>query len=116
MAPKIIAQKGTMDVMPNDSYRWSFVENLMKETAKNYGYREARTPTFEATELFARGVGDTSDVVQKEMYTFNDKGDRSITLKPEGTAGIVRAAIESGQINDALPFKACYVTPCFRYD
>ncbi len=116
MALKYTAQKGTQDVMPTDSYRWSFVENLMKDIAKNYGYREVRTPTFEATELFARGVGDTSDVVQKEMYTFNDKGDRSITLKPEGTAGAVRAAIESGQINDALPFKACYVTPCFRYD
>ncbi len=116
MAIRITAQKGTQDVMPNESYRWQFVENLMKETAKNYGYREARTPTFEATELFSRSAGDTSDVVQKEMYTFTDKGDRSITLKPEGTAGIVRAAIESGQINDALPYKACYVTACFRYD
>ncbi len=116
MAVRITAQKGTQDVMPNESYRWQFVENLMKETAKNYGYREARTPTFEATELFSRSAGDTSDVVQKEMYTFTDKGDRSITLKPEGTAGILRAAIESGQINDALPYKACYVTPCFRYD
>lgn len=116
MALKITAQKGTSDVMPNESYRWKFVENLLIETAKVYGYREARTPTFEATELFARSAGDTSDVVQKEMYTFTDKGDRSITLKPEGTAGIVRAAIESGQINDALPFKACYITPAFRYD
>ncbi len=116
MKLKITAQKGTFDVMQNESYRWAFVERLLKETAKNYGYREVRTPTFEATELFSRTSGDTSDVVQKEMYTFTDKGGRSITLKPEGTAGVVRAAVESGQINDALPFKACYITPGFRYD
>ena len=85
------APRGTKDVLPQDSYRWQAVEAKMREAAALAGYREVRTPVFEHTELFARGVGDTTDIVQKEMYTFKDKGDRSITLKPEGTAGVARA-------------------------
>ena len=89
------APKGTQDVLPQQSYRWQAVEKVMRDTAALYGYREIRTPIFEHTELFQRGVGGTTDVVQKEMYTFTDKGDRSITLKPEGTAGAARAFIEA---------------------
>ena len=89
---------------------------MIKEIAKYYGMRELRTPMFEHTELFKRGVGDTTDIVQKEMYTFNDKGDRSITLKPEGTAPAVRAFIESRLFNEVQPTKLYYVTPCFRYE
>ena len=81
------APKGTKDMLPQDAYKWHFVEKTFRDVSKYYGMREIRTPMFEHTELFARGVGDTTDIVQKEMYTFNDKGNRSITLKPEGTAG-----------------------------
>lgn len=108
--------KGTMDKLPEDIYKWHTVEKIAKETAEAYGCKEIRTPTFEHTELFQRSVGDTTDVVQKEMYTFKDKGDRSITLKPEGTAGAVRASIEHGLINGALPVKLFYFTRCFRYE
>ena len=90
------AIRGTGDVLPNDSHRWQFVENTMLETARLFGFREIRTPVFEHTELFVRSVGDTTDVVQKEMYTFDDNGGRSITLRPEGTAGAVRAFLEHG--------------------
>ena len=110
------APKGTKDVTPSDAYKWHYVEGIMKEIARVNGYREVRTPGFEHTELFLRGVGDTTDVVQKEMYTFNDKGDRSITLKPEGTAGAARAFIEHGMFNDALPLKMFYFTPVYRYE
>ena len=110
------APKGTKDVRPNDAYKWHYVENIMKEAARVNGYREVRTPGFEHTELFLRGVGDTTDVVQKEMYTFLDKGDRSITLKPEGTAGAARAFIEHGLFNEALPLKMFYFTPVYRYE
>ena len=113
---EIQAPKGTKDMLPADSYKWQYVENTFKETAKNYGFNEIRTPIFESTELFLRGVGDTTDIVQKEMYTFKDKGDRSITLKPEGTAPIVRAFIENRLFNEAQPTKLCYVIPCFRYE
>ncbi|MEG0570017.1 MAG: histidine--tRNA ligase, partial [Oscillospiraceae bacterium] len=116
MAGNINAPRGTLDVLPTESYKWQFIEKIALEVAKDYGYNEMRTPVFEHTELFLRGVGDTTDVVSKEMYTFRDKGERSVTLKPEGTAGIARAAIERGLLNDALPFKASYITPCFRYD
>ena len=85
------APKGTRDLLPTESYRWQYVEAMERKLAAEAGFREVRTPVFEHTELFLRGVGETTDVVQKEMYTFNDKGDRSITLKPEGTAGAVRA-------------------------
>ena len=108
--------KGTMDKLPQDIHKWHTIEKITKEAAEAYGCKEIRTPTFEHTELFQRGVGDTTDVVQKEMYTFNDKGGRSITLKPEGTAGAVRASIEHGFINGALPVKLYYFTRCFRYE
>jgi histidyl-tRNA synthetase len=108
--------KGTQDVVPSEAYKWHTVEKLAAETAEAYGFKEIRFPVFEHTELFTRSVGDTTDVVQKEMYTFNDKGNRSITLRPEGTAGAARASIENGLLNDALPQKVYYIIPCFRYE
>ena len=108
--------KGTKDVLPSESYKWQFVEKTARETASVFGAQEIRTPTFEHTEVFLRGVGETTDIVNKEMYTFLDKGNRSITLKPEGTAGIARAFVENGLNNSALPAKFFYVTPCFRYE
>ena len=110
------APKGTKDMLPQDAYKWHYVENTFKDTAKNFGLKEIRTPIFEHTELFLRGVGDTTDIVQKEMYTFEDKGKRSVTLKPEGTAPIVRAFIENRLFNEAQPTKLYYVIPCFRYE
>jgi len=110
------AVKGTGDVLPKDSHRLQFVEQTMLETARLFGFREIRVPVFEHTEVFSRNVGDTTDVVQKEMYTFNDKGGRSITLRPELTAGVVRSSIEHGLIYDALPQKVCYVGGCYRYE
>ena len=108
--------KGTKDVLPFESYKWHYVERIARETADLYCLNEIRTPTFEHTELFLRGVGDTTDIVNKEMYTFNDKGDRSITLKPEGTAGVARSFIENGLFNNAMPLKMYYITPVFRYE
>lgn len=108
--------KGTKDVLPEDSYKWHYVENTVREVSKIFGIKEIRTPTFEHTELFLRGVGDTTDIVNKEMYTFEDKGKRSITLKPEGTAGVARAFIENGLISQAMPLKMYYITPVFRYE
>ncbi len=108
--------KGTKDVLPQDSYKWQYVESKAREVAKVFGAQEIRTPTFEHTEVFLRGVGETTDIVNKEMYTFNDKGGRSITLKPEGTAGVVRAFVENGLANSALPAKLFYITQCFRYE
>ena len=110
------APKGTADKLPSEINKWHTVEEVAAKVAETYGCREIRTPTFEHTELFQRGVGGTTDVVQKEMYTFNDKKGRSITLKPEGTAGVVRAAIENGLLNEALPQKLYYFTSCFRYE
>lgn len=112
----ITLPKGTKDVLPENSYRWQFVERVARETAKTFNVREIRTPMFEHTEVFSRGVGETTDIVNKEMYTFLDKGGRSITLKPEGTAGVVRAFVESGLYAAALPLKTYYITPCFRYE
>lgn len=108
--------KGTKDVLPSESYKWHYVERIARETADLYCLNEIRTPTFEHTELFLRGVGDTTDIVNKEMYTFRDKGDRSITLKPEGTAGVARSFIENGLFNGAMPLKMYYITPVFRYE
>ena len=108
--------KGTKDVLPAEAYKWHFVENTARAVAALYGLKEIRTPTFEHTELFLRGVGDTTDIVNKEMYTFLDKGSRSITLKPEGTAGVVRAFIENGLAGGALPLKMYYLPPVFRYE
>lgn len=108
--------KGTKDVLPEDSYKWQYIENAARNTAELFNAKEIRTPVFEHTEVFLRGVGETTDVVNKEMYTFNDKGGRSVTLKPEGTAGIARAFIENGLFSKTLPMKAFYLTPCFRYE
>jgi histidyl-tRNA synthetase len=108
--------KGTKDVLPEESYKWQYVESVCRETAKLFHINEIRTPVFEHTELFQRGVGETSDVVTKEMYTFKDKGDRSITLKPEGTAGVVRSFIENGMGGGVLPAKMYYIIPAFRYE
>ena len=108
--------KGTKDVLPSESYKWQFIENAAREVAKDFNIREIRTPVFEHTELFLRGVGETTDVVTKEMYTFEDKGGRSITLKPEGTAGAVRMFIENGLANAPLPLRAYYIAPCYRYE
>lgn len=110
------APRGTQDVLPSQSGRWKYLEKTAMETAALFGFKEIRTPVFEHTELFTRSVGDTTDVVQKEMYTFQDKGNRSITLRPEGTAGVVRAAIQNGLLGDALPAMASYVVSCFRYE
>lgn len=111
------APRGTKDVLPADSYRWQYVESKMRQAAAEAGFREVRTPVFEHTELFLRGVGDTTDIVQKEMYTFKDKGDRSITLKPEGTAGAARCLLENNLYADTLPCKMYYLNaPIFRYE
>ena len=110
------AVKGTLDVLPADSHKNQFVERTVLEIANEFGFREIRTPVFEHTELFTRSVGDTTDVVQKEMYTFEDKGGRSITLRPEGTAGAARAFLEHGLTNEAMPQKVSYVTSCYRYE
>ena len=108
--------KGTKDVLPSDSYKWQFVEKTAREVASLFGASEIRTPTFEHTEVFLRGVGETTDIVNKEMYTFLDKGGRSITLKPEGTAGVARAFVENGMHSQVLPAKLFYITQCFRYE
>lgn len=110
------AIKGTKDVLPKDVHKNQYIEATALDIASKFGYKEIRTPVFEHTELFQRGVGDTTDVVQKEMYTFDDKGGRSITLRPEGTAGAVRSFIENGLCNEALPQKVCYLTSCYRYE
>lgn len=108
--------KGTKDVFPADSYKWQYVESMARDVARLFNLKEIRTPVFEHTELFQRGVGDTSDIVTKEMYTFKDKGDRSITLKPEGTAGVGRSFVENSMGNGVLPAKMYYITPAFRYE
>lgn len=112
----IRAQKGTQDLLPAQTEKWQVVEDVMRGEAKIHGFGEIRTPVFEDTKLFQRSVGETTDVVQKEMYTFNDKGGRSITLRPEGTAGAVRAMLEHGMYNDGLPVKLYYFTSCYRYE
>ncbi len=108
--------KGTKDVLPNQSYKWQYLEETAREVARLYNYKEVRTPAFEHTELFQRGVGETTDVVNKEMYTFLDKGGRSMTLKPEGTAGVARLFIENGLASSPMPVKTFYITPAFRYE
>ena len=108
--------KGTKDVLPQESFKWHYVESKVRKVALDFNIKEIRTPTFEHTELFLRGVGDTTDIVNKEMYTFNDKGDRSMTLKPEGTAGVARAFIENSLYANTQPTKMYYITPVFRYE
>lgn len=111
------APKGTNDVLPEESYRWQYLEETIRGIVKKYGFLEARTPVFEHTELFLRGVGDTTDIVQKEMYTFEDKGGRSLTLKPEGTAGMARMFVEKGLYAEVQPTKTYYLySPVFRYE
>lgn len=110
------APRGTNDLLPEDSYKWQFVEDRLLSTAGLYGFKEIRTPVFEHTEVFVKNVGDTTDVVQKEMYTFTDKGDRSITLRPEFTAGVIRSVIENSLTAAALPVKVCYCGGCYRYE
>ena len=110
------APKGTKDIMMDQIYKWHYVEKKWKEICARYGFKEIRTPIFEHTELFQRGVGDTTDIVQKEMYTFEDHGGRSITLKPEGTSPAVRAFIEHKQYAEVQPIKLYYDIPCFRYE
>lgn len=112
----ITAPRGTQDVLPQESYKWQYIENKLMQLSRCYGFKETRFPTFENTALFARGVGDTTDVVQKEMYTFTDKGDRSLTLRPEGTAGVVRSVLEHGLLNAPMPLKVSYLISCFRYE
>ena len=109
--------KGTMDIMPEQTPLFRYIEAIAREEAEKYGYGEIRTPTFENTELFVRGVGDTTDVVQKEMYTFADRDEnRSISLRPEGTASVVRAIIENGRCSDPMPLKYYYIISCFRHE
>ncbi len=109
--------KGTMDILPDEAPLFRHIEGIMREEAQKYGYGEIRTPTFENTELFVRGVGDTTDVVQKEMYTFADRDEnRSISLRPEGTASVVRAIIENGKCSDPMPLKYYYIISCFRHE
>ena len=110
------APRGTRDILPKEVYKWHYVEKKFREICALYGYEEMRTPIFEHTEVFTRSVGDTTDIVQKEMYTFVDKGDRQISLKPEGTAGTLRAFIEHKLYADTQPTKLFYITPCFRYE
>lgn len=110
------APRGTKDVLPQESYKWQFVEQMFRDICKNFGYSEVRTPVFEHTELFMRGVGQTTDIVQKEMYIFNDKKNRSLTLKPEGTAGVARAYIENKLYSESPYQKMYYITPAFRYE
>ena len=108
--------KGCKDVLPSQVYAWHKLEDTARSVAQAYAFKEIRTPVFEHTELFARGVGDTTDIVNKEMYTFLDKGGRSVTLRPEGTAGVARAFLEHGLAGGVLPFKAYYLISAFRYE
>lgn len=110
------APRGTKDILPSEVYKWHYVEKLFRDICEQFGYKEIRTPVFEHTELFKRGVGETTDIVQKEMYSFEDNGGRDITLKPEGTAPVVRSFIEHKLYADAQPTKLYYITPCFRYE
>ena len=106
--------KGMRDVTPKESYKWQYIEGLIRKLCATYGFHETRTPVLEHTELFLRSVGDTTDVVQKEMYTFTDKGDRSVTLKPEGTAGVARMFMEAKLFNEAQPTKLYYLCSAMK--
>ena len=108
--------KGTKDMLPQEAYKWHYVERIARATAGAFGFKEIRTPMFEHTELFLRGVGETTDIVTKEMYTFDDKGGRSMTLRPEGTAGVARCFIENGLSQGVMPMKAYYLASVFRYE
>ncbi|WP_368294409.1 histidine--tRNA ligase [Dehalobacter sp. TBBPA1] len=108
--------KGTQDIIPGTIEKWQFLEEQIRKICSEYGYKEIRTPVFEATELFQRGVGETTDIVNKEMYTFMDKGQRSITLRPEGTASVCRAYTENKLYALQQPVKMYYLGPMFRYE
>lgn len=108
--------KGTNDVVPSQAYKWHTVERLAAETAEQYGFKEIRVPTFEDTGLFVRSVGETTDVVQKEMYSVTAAGDAQFTLRPEGTAGVMRAMLENGVVNEGFPQKVYYIISCFRHE
>ncbi len=110
------APRGTQDVLPSESYKWQYIEKLLFDISFKYGFKEIRVPTFEHTDLFCRSVGDVSDVVEKEMYTFEDRSSRLITLRPEGTAGVVRSVLENNLLNNGLPLKLSYALSCFRYE
>src|SRR6185312_13339506 len=111
------APRGTVDILPKDVKAWQYVEEQIKEICKRYHYKEIRTPVFEHTEVFQRGVGDTTDIVQKEMYTFEDRGGRNLTLRPEGTAAVVRSYTENKMYGNAnQPVKLYYIGPMFRYE
>ena len=115
MAIKITRPQGTEDITPKQIYKWHTVEGIARETAENFGFHEIRIPTFESTDLFLRSVGETTDVVQKEMYTVKAK-ETEFTLRPEGTAGTIRSMIQNGMLNDALPQKVYYILSCFRHE
>ncbi len=110
------APRGTKDILPEQIYKWHYVEAIFEDICGKYGFDEIRTPTFEHTDLFKRGVGDTTDIVEKQMYSFDDYGGRNLTLKPEGTAPVVRAYIENKLYADLQPAKYFYTIPCFRYE
>ena len=116
MALLVKKPKGTADVVPSKSYMWHTVEKLTAETAQQYGFKEIRIPTFEDTGLFVRSVGETTDVVQKEMYSVSAAGDSQFTLRPEGTAGVMRAMLENGVMNEGFPQKVYYILSCFRHE
>jgi len=113
---KFNAPRGTNDILPPDSYKWQYIEKVTHELFSNYNYEEIRTPIFEYTELFQRGIGEVTDIVEKEMYTFEDKGGRSITLRPEGTASVIRSFLENKIYGQAQPTKYYYIGPMFRYE
>ncbi|MDP6274167.1 MAG: ATP phosphoribosyltransferase regulatory subunit, partial [Dehalococcoidia bacterium] len=114
--PSFRAPRGTYDILPDEQPYWSFALKTAAETAKRFGYGRIDTPMFEPTDLFERGVGDATDIVQKEMYTFEDHGGDSLTLRPEGTAGVCRAYIEHGLHNQPQPVRMHYIGPYFRYE
>lgn len=116
MSVKIQKPRGTMDIFPKDALVWQMIEAKASEVAKRFGFGEIRTPTFEELSLFKRGVGEVTDVVQKEMYTFNDRENRTFALRPEGTASVVRAIIENGKASDPMPLRYYYLINCFRYE
>ncbi|GAB6100326.1 histidine--tRNA ligase [Halanaerocella petrolearia] len=113
---KYQAPRGTNDILPQDTATWQYLENIAQEVFSTYNYQEIRTPIFEQTDLFERGIGETTDIVEKEMYTFQDKGDRSLTLRPEGTASVMRSYLENKVYGQAQPTKYCYIGPMFRYE
>ena len=116
MAIKIQKPRGTMDIFPSEARLWQKIEKTARDVAARYGFGEIRTPTFEELSLFKRGVGEVTDVVQKEMYTFTDREDRVFALRPEGTASVVRAIIENGKTSDVMPLRYYYLINCFRYE